>query len=99
MFYNNNNNNNNNNRLDNNKTRTSKSFKYKKITIQRTPDNENTLNAEVVNPLKYLSNFCEDLLIYCEIEVDFSWSRYCIISEILRRFEVVPKILTQLGIK
>ena len=44
-------------RLNNNKTITSKSFKYKARIIGSTPDNGNRLNAEVVVPLKYLSNF------------------------------------------
>ena len=43
-----------NNKRINNKT--SKSFKYK-TKIRRTPADNNTLNAEVVVPLKYLSNF------------------------------------------
>ena len=40
----------------------SKCFKYKTKIIGRTPDNASRLNAEVVVPLKYLSNFW-DLLI------------------------------------
>ena len=42
------------------------------------------MDMEVFVPLKYLSNFwrCLDLLlINCEIELDLSWSRNCIISE------------------
>ena len=44
------------------------------------------LDAEVVVPLKYLSNFwrSRDLtLINCGIEIDLSWPKECIISEIL----------------
>ena len=49
------------------------------------PNNNNILDAEVVVPLKYLSNFWRSLdlpLINCEIELDLSWSKECIISEI-----------------
>ena len=42
-------------------------------------------DAEVVVPLKYLSNFWRSLdlpLINCEIEIDLSWPKQCIIPEI-----------------
>ena len=75
----------NNNRINNNKTIASKSFEYKTKLIGSTPDNNNnTLNAEVVVPLKYLSNFWKCLhlpLINYEIELDLLWSKECIISE------------------
>ena len=47
------------------------------------PNNNNILDAEV--PLRYLSNFWRSLdllLINCEIELDLSWSKECIRSEI-----------------
>ena len=50
------------------------------------PNNNNILDAEVVVPLKYLRNFCGffDLpLINYEAELDLSWSKGCIISQIL----------------
>ena len=53
---NNNNNNNNNSNILNNKITISKSFKYKIRILGSTPDDGNRLNAEVVLPLKYLSN-------------------------------------------
>ena len=84
----------NNNKL-NNKTITSKCFKYKTKIIGSTSDNENRLNTEVVVPLKYLSNFWRSLdlaLINCEIERNFSWSRYYIIYKISITFEAVPNI-------
>ena len=43
-----------------------------------------TLNTEVVIQLKYLSNFWKSLdltLINCVIELDFSWSTGCVLSE------------------
>ena len=58
-----------------------------------TPHNDNRLDAEVVVPLKYLSNFGKSLhspLLNCEIELDLSWSRYCVISEISRTSKAVP---------
>ena len=51
------------------------------------PNDNNILDAEVVVPLKYLSNFWGSLnlsLTNCEIEHDLSWSRYCINPEISR---------------
>ena len=84
--------NNNNNRINNNKTITSKSFEYKTKLIGSMPNNSN-VNAEVVVPLKYLSNFWRSLdlpLINCEIELDLSWSRYCVISEMSRTSRAVP---------
>ena len=50
-----------------------------------TPNDNNTLTAEVVVQLKYLSNFWRFLdlpSINCEIELDLSWSKECILSEI-----------------
>ena len=50
-----------NNKINNNKTITGKSFQYKTKIIGRTPNNNNILDAEVVVPLKYLSNFWRSL--------------------------------------
>ena len=62
-----------------------KSVKYKtKITV-KTPVNTSRLNAEIVVPSKYFSNFWRSLdwlLINCEIELDLSCSKECIIYEI-----------------
>ena len=79
--------------ITDNKTIRSKSFKYKTKIIGSRPDNKNRLNAEVVVPLKYLSNFWRSLdltLIDCEIELNLLWSRYCVIYEISRTFAAVP---------
>ena len=65
----------NNFRINNNKITTSKYFDYKTKLIGSTPNNNSRLNAEVVVPLKYLSNVCRspDLrLISCEIELDLT---------------------------
>ena len=53
----------------------------------RTPNNKNILDAELVVPLKYLSNFWRFLDFSStnyEIEYNSSWSRYCIIFEMSR---------------
>ena len=78
-------------RINNNKTARSKSFEYNRKLIESTPNNNSRLNAKVVVPFKYLSNFWRSLdlpLINCEIELDLTWSNYCVISEILRIPEV-----------
>ena len=72
--YANENNDANNYRINNSKTTTSKSDKYKTKIIGRTP-NDNILNTEVVVPLKYLNNFWRSLdlpLINCKVELDLS---------------------------
>ena len=70
-----------------------KSFKYKRKIVGKIPArpaNERvanrpallTLNAEVTIPLKYFSNFWRffDLpLIKCEIELDLSWAKDCVL--------------------
>ena len=81
-----------NNKINNNKTITSKSFEYKTKIIGRTPNNNNISVAEIVGPLKYLSNFWRSLdlpLINCEIELDLKWIKNCVISEISRTFRAV----------
>ena len=77
--------------MNNSKITTSKSFEYKIKIIGRTSANNNALDTEVVVTLKYLSNFWRSLdlpLINCKIELDLSWSKDCIISEILNNTEV-----------
>ena len=72
---------NDNNNINNN----DKHIKCKTKIIGSASDNENKLNTGVVVSLKYLSNFGRSFdlpLIDCEIELDLSWKRYCVISEI-----------------
>ena len=81
----------NNNRINNNKTIASKSFEYKTKIKGRTPNDNNSLNAEVVVLLKYFSNFWRFLdlpLINCEIELDLSSSKKHIVSEI----SITPRV-------
>ena len=73
--------------INNNMTTTSESFQYKTKIIVSTPNNNSRLNKEVVAPLKYLTNFWRSLdfpLINCEIKLDLSWAKNCVISEISR---------------
>ena len=75
----------------NNTTRTSKSFEYKTKLIGSTPADNNTLDPEVVVPLKYLSNFSRSLdlfLINCKLELDLSYSVKSIISKI----NIIPAV-------
>ena len=53
--------NDNNNKINNNKTITSKSFKYKAKLIGSMPNDNNILDADVVVSLKCLSNFWRSL--------------------------------------
>ena len=78
-------------RINNNKIITSKSFKYKTKIIGSTANDNNTLDTEVVVPLKYLSNFWRSLdlpLINCEIELDLKCTKHSVISEIYKHPEV-----------
>ena len=59
--------------------------------IGNTPNINNILDAEFVVLLKYLINFWRSFhlpLINCEIELDLSWSKECIIFEI----SIIPGI-------
>ena len=66
-------------------------LKFKTKIIGSTLNDNNTLDAKLVVPLKYLSNFWRSLdlpLINCEMELDLPWSKESIISEI----SITPKI-------
>ena len=79
------------NKINNNQKIASKSFKYKTTLIGSTRNNNNILEAEVIVPLKYLSNFWRfvDLSwVNSEIKLNLSWSKECIIFEIL----ITPQI-------
>ena len=70
-------------RINNKKATRSKSSEYKTKLMRSASANTNTLDIEVVVPLKYLSNFLRYLhLPSLEIELHLSWSRKCEISEI-----------------
>ena len=67
----------------------SESFKYKKSIAGKTPqDNDSSTNAEVVIPLKYLSNFWKNLnipLINCEVEIILTWTKNCVLADMTTR--------------
>ena len=80
------------NYMINNKTTTSKSFGYKAKVIGNMAATNNTLETEILVPLKYLSKFWRSLdlsLINCEIEIDLPWPKDCILSEI----SITPEVL------
>ena len=83
--------NDNNYRINNNKTTSSNLSEYKTKIIGKAPGVASRLVTEFVIPLKYLSSFLRSLsllLINCEIELDLSWLKNCVISELTRTPEV-----------
>ena len=61
----------------------SKSFKSKAKITGKTPSRGNTKDVEIILPLKYLSNFWRTFempLINCEVNLVFTWSRDCVIT-------------------
>ena len=67
----------------------SRSFKYKTSILEKTPrDNDSLINAEVVIPLKCLSNFWRNLnipLINCKVELILTWSKNCTLVDMTTR--------------
>ena len=67
----------------------SESFKYKTSIVGKTPQDKDSLtNAEVVIPLKYLSNFWRGLdipLINCEVEIILTWIKNCVLADMTTR--------------
>ena len=64
---------------------------YKTKIVGSTPADDNTIDAEVTVPLKYLSNVQRSLdllLINCEIELDFLFSQDCVNFRISRTTEI-----------
>ena len=67
----------------NDNTANSESFKSKVRITGKTSNNGNTKDAEIIVPLKYLSNFSralEMLLINCEVNLILTWSKGCVIT-------------------
>ena len=61
----------------------SESFKFKIKIIGKTPAAGNAKDVKIAVPLKYLSNFWRTLempLINCEISIDLTWSKKCVLS-------------------
>ena len=79
----------------------SESFKYKTSIVGKTPQNNDSLtNAEVVIPLKYLSNFWKSLdipLINCEIELILTWSKNCVLVDMSVNAVLNPPIVLPSG--
>ena len=67
----------------NNDITQSESFKFKAKITGKTPAAGNAKDAEIIVPLKYLSNFWrtyEMQLINCEINLILTWSKDCVIT-------------------
>ena len=61
----------------------SESFKYKVKITGKTSDDGNIKDVETIVSLKYLSNFRRTLempLINCEVNLELTWSRDCVIT-------------------
>ena len=61
----------------------SKSFDYKTSITGKLEDNNTTKDAEIIVPLKHLSNFWRNLnipLIHCEGEIILAWSKNCVLT-------------------
>ena len=75
----------------------SESFKYKTSIVGKTPQNNDSLtNAEVVIPLKYLSNLWRSLDIpfaNCELELILTWSKNCVLADMSVNAVLNPPIL------
>ena len=72
----------------------SESFKYKVKITGNTPADGNTKDAEIIVPLKYLSNFWQTLempLINCEVNLKLTWSKDCVITNSTRdeKFQII----------
>ena len=65
----------------------SESFKSKIKRTGKTPADRNTKNVDIIVLLKYLSNFWRTLempLINCEVNLELTWSRDCVITNSTR---------------
>ena len=61
----------------------SESFKSKIKITEKTPVNNNEKDVEIIVQLKYLNNFWRTLempLINCEVNLIFTWSSTCVIT-------------------
>ena len=61
----------------------SESFKSKVKITEKTPNNGNTKDVEIIVTLKYLSNFWRTLempLINCDVNLILTWSKDCVIT-------------------
>ena len=91
----------------------SESFKYKRRIVGNTynvgVDEQNydankagTKEAEVVIPLKHLSNFWRSidiLLINCEVELILTWSKNCVVADMTVDADANPAIVAPTGLE
>ena len=73
------------------------SFKYKASIVGKAAQDDDSLaNAEVVIPLKYLSNFWRNLdipLINCEVEIILTWSKNSALADMTVDADADPAIV------
>ena len=70
--------------VDDDDIKDSKSFKFKTKITGITPNDDNEKDVEIMDPLKYLSNFWRTLevpLINCEVNLILTWSTTGVIAE------------------
>ena len=79
----------------------SESFKYKTSIVGKTPQDKDSLtDAEVIVPLKHLSNFWRSLdipLINCEVEIILTWFKNCVLADMTVDADADPSIVAPSG--
>ena len=79
----------------------SESLKYKVGILGKIPQNNYSLTAEVVIPLKHLSSFWKNLnipLINCEVELILTWSKNCVLADMTVDVDADPAIVAPSGV-
>ena len=79
----------------------SESFKYKTSIVGKTPeDNDSSMKEKVVIPLKHLINFWRALnmlLINFEVELILTWSKNCVLADMMVNADADPAIVAPSG--
>ena len=78
----------------------SESLKYKVGILGKTPQNNYSLTAEVVIPLKHLSSFWKNLnipLINCEVELILTWSKNFVLAHMTVDATAISAIVAPSG--
>ena len=79
----------------------SESFKYKTSIVGKTPeDNDSSMKEKVVIQLKHLINFWRALnmlLINFEVELILTWSKNCVLADMMVNADADPAIVAPSG--
>ena len=78
----------------------SESFECKTSIVGKTLNNDSLTDAEVVVPLKHLSNFWRSLnipLINCEVEIILTWTKNCALADMTVDADADPAIVAPSG--